>query len=173
MNNKYALFLSCAFLTLTGCAVAKEELGMTRHSPDEFAIIKRAPLDIPEGRYTLPKPQPGAQRPQEQPAVEQARETVLGAPKAKNTQTSTAENILLKKTNAQTTNPDIRATVNQETRSLENHERPVIDRLLSLGGKKQEPHASIVDAPAELERLKKNKEEGKSVVDGETPTINN
>ena len=36
-----------AALTLSACAGAKEELGLTRSAPDEFAVVKRAPLEMP------------------------------------------------------------------------------------------------------------------------------
>lgn len=171
--NKYIFLFSISLLTLTGCSAAKEELGLTRHSPDEFAIVKRAPLEVPTGKYTLPEPRPGMHRPQEQTAQEQARETVLGTTSQKTGKASGVENTLLAKTGAQNADPAIRMKVNNESNALQNQNKPVIDKLLELGGKESEIKASVVDAPAEVERLKKNREEGKSALDGQTPTIDN
>ena len=48
-----------SFLALSGCSDAKEQLGLTRSAPDEFAVVKRAPLAMPPD-YTLRPPRPGA-----------------------------------------------------------------------------------------------------------------
>jgi hypothetical protein len=64
-------------LLLAGCSGAgvSRDLGLTRDSPDEFTVTTRAPLSIPTD-FTLPRPQPGAPRPQE-PAAQLAAEAAL------------------------------------------------------------------------------------------------
>ena len=57
--------LLMAVLALSACDSAKKQLGIERQAPDEFAVVKRAPLAMPPD-YTLRPPTPGAQRPQEQ-----------------------------------------------------------------------------------------------------------
>ena len=38
----------CSVVLLLGaCSGVKEELGLTRNSPDEFTVVKRAPLTLP------------------------------------------------------------------------------------------------------------------------------
>lgn len=167
-----------ALLLPTGCGGnikdnVRGTLGLNRESPDEFAVITRAPLEIPK-HLTLPPPVPGMQRPQEKPALDTAKEAVFGenSMQAHNTNAAVGiEAIMLDKTGATQTQPNIREMVNQETKELADKNTPVAKKLLGLGGKDVEPTASIVDAKAEYERIKKNKEEGKSILEGKTPVI--
>ncbi len=47
--------LLTAILALSGCSDVKQELGVGRNSPDEFMVVKRAPLTLPPD-YTLRPP---------------------------------------------------------------------------------------------------------------------
>ena len=71
------LFSLLLLIVLTGCSGAKEQLGLTRTLPDEFAVVKRAPLALPPD-YNLRPPAPGAPRPQEEATDAQARQVVTG-----------------------------------------------------------------------------------------------
>ncbi len=171
------LVAAMACLSLAACENAKESLGLDREAPDEFAIVKRAPLEMPPG-YDLRPPQPGAPRPQEATPEQQARQTVFGAqPSAAAAGTpspsaaSTGEAILLQKTGAVNVDPSIRRTLDQETKQLQAEQKPTVDRILSVTGKAYNPPAQVVDAPAEAQRIKQNQTEGKPVTEGETPTV--
>lgn len=169
--SRIVLMSACAAFSLTACDTAKQELGLNRSSPDEFAVIKRAPLEMPPD-YNLRPPQPGAPRPQEQAISEQARNAVLGdmAPSVKKGDGFTkGEAALLQNANA-TYNPDIRTIVNEEATRTERKNEPVAKKLLNIG-KDTIPPATVVDPSAEAARLKRNAEEGKPVTDGKTPTI--
>lgn len=72
-----AILLFAAGL-LAGCSEARQAMGLGKRAPDEFTVVKRAPLSLPP-QYTLRPPQPGAPRPQEPSPTEQARQQVLGA----------------------------------------------------------------------------------------------
>lgn len=50
-----------------------------RARPDEFAVQRQAPLVVPPD-FSLAPPQPGAPRPAEQTAQQQAQEALFGAP---------------------------------------------------------------------------------------------
>lgn len=163
-------FLSGSALLLGGCSNVKNSLGLEKDAPDEFAVIKRAPLEIPE-RLILPTPEPGTPRPQETGALAQAEQAVFGAEKKVADSTSSAEDALLQKTGANQADPSIRATVNRETSEMDERNKPVVQKLLKLGGEKQDASATVVDAKKEYERIQKNKQEGKSITDGETPVI--
>lgn len=153
--------------TMTGCDNAKKELGLTRTSPDEFAVVKRAPLEMPP-EFTLRPPQPGAARPQEQAMAEQARTAVLGSGTAAQADGLTpGETALIANTVA---DPDIRSLVDYEAANTRRENEPVIKKLMNIGGD-QLPPATVVDATTEAERLKKNSEEGNPVTTGETPVI--
>ncbi len=172
INRKFLILcaVSSSFLILGGCTNVRNSLGLEKEAPDEFAVITRAPLEIPSD-LTLPPPQPGMPRPQETSVTQKAQEAVLGEKKAKSSERSEAESLLLQKTNANSSAPDIRATVNSETDDLAERNKPVVKKLLKLGGEKQESSATIIDAKKEYERIKNNEAQGKSITDGETPVI--
>ena len=65
-----------ALLLLAGCGSS----GLfNRDRPDEFAVQRQAPLVVPPD-FSLTPPQPGAPRPAEQSAQDQAQEALFGAP---------------------------------------------------------------------------------------------
>lgn len=174
-NNRKIVFLACAAsLGLSACSGLKKELGMTRNTPDEFSIVKRAPLVMPPNNEALPVPRPGAPRPQEENTRIQAQKVVFGS----NGQTldddkslSPAESALLQEAGAENAAPNIRQTVDSETAQLKPQNIPVAKKLLGIGKNDVQPPAEIVNAKAEAERLRQNQEDGKSVTNGETPTI--
>lgn len=163
------IFVAAA-LALAACEGTKKQLGLTRNAPDEFAVVKRAPLEMPPG-LTLPPPQPGAPRPQEIEPAKQAQSTIFGE-KTPTSATAPAksEAALLLQAGADDADPGIRTVVNRETENLKPYEKPVAERLLGIGSK-QKPPATVVDAAAEAERIKRNLEEGRPVTEGETPSI--
>lgn len=184
MENKryfrcFALALSCAgMLVLGGCGgnvkdSVRGTLGLNREIPDEFKVITRAPLEIPKN-LTLPPPMPGMHHPQEKPVLIAAKEAVFGEENKQGQSTdsgSDIEAILLERAGADQNQANIRAMVNQETKEIAEQNIPVAKKLLGLSGGEVKPAATIVDAKAEYERIKKNLEEGKSVLEGETPMI--
>lgn len=174
------LLISSALLSACSAGEVRDQLGLTRQSPDEFAVLRRAPLEIPEELLVtasndgaaLPTPEKGAPRPQETSPDEKARQALLGT----NTQPaeitlSSADQSFLTKTGALEASPSIRSTVNLETATLHDRNKPVAEKLLGIGGDKYEPSATVVDAEKEAQRLRTNKEEGKPVTAGETPSI--
>ncbi len=62
---------------LSGCENTRRAMGMGKQAPDEFAVLTRAPLELPPD-YGLRPPVPGAERPQEATTREQARLFLLG-----------------------------------------------------------------------------------------------
>ncbi len=68
-----------ASLLLSACG-SSGILGRAR--PDEFAVQRQAPLIVPPD-FALTPPQPGAPRPAEQTAQQQAEEALFGAPAAR------------------------------------------------------------------------------------------
>lgn len=166
------LSLIMSALPLAGCEATKEQMGLTRRSPDEFAVMTRAPLELPPDlNAPLPKPQPGAARPQEVSPNQSAEEAVLGQPAISASTESNAENALLQRAGAAQTDPNIRAIVNKEAVEDAKDNRPVVKRILAIGDKNADAPATIVDAPKELNRLKTNKQSGQPVTAGATPTL--
>ena len=118
--------LAAYALTLAGCGDSRRSFGLERTSPDEFAVVSRAPLSLPPD-YALKPPRPGAPRPQEAEAAQKAAQTVLGgaSPSIRTGQGgkggSKAEQALLSQ--ASTAAPlaaesDIRAKIDQEATGL-------------------------------------------------------
>ncbi len=67
-----------ALALLGGCGEEmRKSLGLGKNAPDEFQVVRRAPLSLPPD-FQLRPPQPGAARPQEGSTTEQARSAVLG-----------------------------------------------------------------------------------------------
>ena len=173
--KKLILSLSVVFLAsgLSACEKTKEQFDFSKKAPDEFAVVTRAPLEMPPD-YNLRPPRPGVQRPQEDTAIDDAKQAVFGeqpVEQADTKQLSEGEAILLRKTGATDTSKDIRQVIDQETAEIVKDETPTIDRLLGKVGKKVDAPASVVDPVKETERLTVNKATGKSVTDGKTPTI--
>lgn len=169
MTKRAFLSVLAATLALAACSGAKEQLGLTRSAPDEFAVVKRAPLEMPPD-YTLRPPRPGASRPQEQDPSQQAEGALFGNVQAGSDGLTKSEAALLNEAGAGIAEPGIRDIVDRETATMAPKKEPVAKRLLNIG-KDAEPAATVVDPVAEAERLKQNQAEGKPVTAGETPTV--
>lgn len=168
VNIKTAIFLAfIAAPVLAGCENAKEELGLTRKAPDEFAVIQRAPLEMPPD-YTLRPPEPGAARPQEESTNARARQAVFGGDQdtAKNDKPASSEEFLLEKTGADQTDPSIRTVVDQEAGAESTREKPVTEKILGLGGfGGDNEKGEVIDPVAERERLQKERAENENVTE--------
>lgn len=173
MNKNAGLSLLSLMLIaspLSGCSNVKSSLGLEKESPDEFAVITRAPLEMPSS-LALPPPNLGAPRPQEQTMVEQAKESVFGKSKTKQNTSSPAEMALLEKAGTQNIEADIRKTVDKESSNLQNRNKPAMEKLLNVAIGDKTPSATVVDAKKEFERIQTNKKQGKKITDGKTPVI--
>jgi hypothetical protein len=60
---------------LSGCSDFRQMVGLDQPMPDEFAVESRAPLTIPPD-FDLRPPEPGAPRPQEKTAEQQAEQVI-------------------------------------------------------------------------------------------------
>src|SRR5579872_4700062 len=56
---RFALLGCAAPMLLAGCDSLREAAGLTKQSPDEFAVVTKAPLIIPPD-FNLHPPTPGA-----------------------------------------------------------------------------------------------------------------
>lgn len=174
MTSRWLLVLPllATVLPLTACSEVKDQLGLTRRTPDEFAVISRAPLEIPpELNGQLPVPQPGMQRPQEISPGDAAQAALLSERVPTSDTQSSAENTLLQKAGASQATPDIRSIVNRESVENTKDQRPVVKRILSIVDSKDAGPAAVLDAPGEMQRLKTNKQTGQPVTQGDTPTL--
>jgi hypothetical protein len=79
-NAKSAILLVTASAMLAACGGGNGIFNRDR--PDEFAVQRQAPLIVPPD-FTLTPPAPGAPRPAEGTASEQALEALFGGPAAR------------------------------------------------------------------------------------------
>jgi hypothetical protein len=172
-----------AVLSLSGCGGSvRQALGMTKHSPDEFLTVAHAPLTMPPD-YSLRPPEPGAPRPQEGTAAQQAQTalyannsggTTLPTPGTSSeggteAAQSSGEVALLQNAGAQGIDPGIRAQIDNETAAQIERDQTLIERLVFW--RTPEPYGTVVDPVAESKRLQENQALGKPVTEGETPII--
>ena len=165
-------------LALSACEGVREQLGMTKQSPDEFRVVSRAPLSLPPD-FTLRPPEPGIARPQEGTATQQARKAIFRLEQPKKTQPlneqveadgrTLGELSLLKAAGADKIDPGIRQAIDFETRQLNSESDDFIEALVFW--REKETPGRVVDATAEAKRLRENAALGKAVTAGETPTI--
>lgn len=156
---------------VAGCSNVKRELGVGRNSPDEFAVVKRAPLSLPP-EYNLRAPS-SEYLPPASEVSQQARGVLMTGTSAA-ASTDAADQSFLQRTGAAQADPDIRSAINRDNGYIALQSRTMADRLIFWSDKEADLSkmpASIVDATAEAERLEKNKQEGKAANDGNVPVI--
>lgn len=82
----FSIAAAMAASLLAGCTLDSrdgsigEQLGFALNSPDEFMIISRAPLQMPQNLQALPTPQPGAASPLMPDPYADARQSLFGSP---------------------------------------------------------------------------------------------
>ncbi len=192
MQNRgvfFFVFGAVLVAALSGCSdKAGNILGFEKTVPDEFAVVKRAPLTLPPN-FGLRPPRPGAARPQAVSARSEAKKSVLGSQsKAQKTRQavkaeekrragarSSSEVALLKRTGAINVDPDIRQVINREAAGAASEEdTSFVDTLLFWRDDEKKPPQNIdlvVDPKAESRRLRENEVLGKPITEGVTPTI--
>lgn len=171
------LVVAGAVLAVAGCSGIREQFSLTSKPPDEFRVVTRAPLAIPPD-FTLRPPTPGEARPQEGTATQQARTAIFRAIDS-NTPTldevmpndgrSIGERAFLRAAGANEAEANIRQIVDRESDTINDEDGYLYDALVFW--RDQEPPGKIVDADAEARRLRENAALGRSVTEGETPTI--
>ncbi|MCR9220284.1 MAG: DUF3035 domain-containing protein [Alphaproteobacteria bacterium] len=164
---------------LAGCtADTGSILGLDKRTPDEFAVVSRAPLTLPPN-YGLRPPDPTGQRTQDLRPRDTAQEALFGRDAARRLQeekerlrtegASQGEIALLERTGALETSPDIRQLVEQESAALASEQESFVDDLVFW--RDPEEPGDVVDAAQEQRRLQENAALGREVTDGDTPLI--
>jgi hypothetical protein len=156
---------------VSGCEDTRRALGIDKSVPDEFAVVSRAPLVMPPD-FNLRPPAPGAERPQEGTAADQARSALVGRERFAQYRArgfSSGEVKLLELAGTGGVPPDIRQRLDRETSAFAAEEKSFTDRLVFWkdGGDDGTP----IDPVAEKKRLEENAALGKKPTDGPTPTI--
>ena len=175
-GRRFVLLLGLA-LMLSACSEMRALMGLERKTPDEFAVVARAPLTLPPS-FDLPPPSPGAPRPQEGSSDAQAQAALFGnraqgfyfegqfVPAGAG---SPAESLLLTQAGAGDAPPDIRSVVNREAALEAVDEAGFVEGLMFW--RDRPPPGVVVDAPAEARRLANNSALGLPLNEGEVPVI--
>ena len=165
------LVLTVSTLALAACGSIREDLGLGRSPPDEFAVLEHPPLSMPPD-FGLRPPTPGAPRPQEIDPSAHANATLFGSSEsaAKAGKLSATEQALLAQSGADKAAPDIRSTINNESATAVDATPHMLDKLL-WWKKDEQKSGTVVDAEAEEARIKAAKEKGDSLNKTATPTI--
>ncbi len=146
-------------VALGGCGLF-DNIGNTKKTaPDEFKIVSHSPLTMPPNAELRP-PRPGEPRPQETSTADQAREALSPTLAARNVAPDTqvprsgdaSEQALVAKAGAGGIDPNIRATVNRDTRVLDDSNKTFIDSLIFWHD--PQPSGTIVDPAKEQQRLR-------------------
>ena len=160
--------------TLSACEGGiGDALGLGKNAPDEFAVVRSAPLTLPPD-FTLRPPRPGEARPNEESVREQAKVALFNEAGALAIDDSTAaatqgEAAFIERAGAADVDPNIRHIVDREFSGYASEDENFIDSLLFW--QEEQLPGEVVDAAAEAERLRENAEAGKPMTAGETPTI--
>ena len=167
MTIRSLALVAGAVFALGACDVART-LGIDREGPDEFAVLRHAPLTVPPD-FRLRPPEPGAVRPQELAPRESTRQTLTGGTASEGAERSAGESVLLSKMGGAQVDSSFRQRIDKETAEIAAKNRRLLDDLIFWEDRKT--HASVVDARAESKRLRENEALGKPPTEGETPTI--
>jgi Protein of unknown function (DUF3035) len=174
INLKPATFIALAAFALGGCSMFENLGGAKKVSPDEFKIVSHSPLTMPPNAELRP-PRPGEPRPQETLPSDQAREALSPslAGRARSgtagaVAPSTPEAALVARASQGGVDPNIRSTVNNDSRVLADSDHTFIDSLIFW--QDQPPPGVVLDPAKEQQRLREAQVSGQQPT-GATPTI--
>ena len=166
-----AAVLAGVAMTVSGCESTRRAIGLEKSVPDEFAVAAPAPLAIPPD-FNLRPPAPGADRPQQLSASQQARVALVGRAKIQdylNRGLSKGEASLLAHAGADSVPPGIRSTLDKEVSTFAAEEKTFTDRLVFW--REEGPQGTAIDPVAEMKRLNQNSAAGKNANEGPIPVI--
>lgn len=168
--------LAAVALAVAGCGESRtvqEIVGYDKSTPDEFAVLPRAPLELPPSLTELPPPRPGAPRPQESAPREQAEAIIFGqgqrVRRVEDPSPAADRGGAALLAQAGPAEPGIRTTIDQETTQRPESEGGFIDRLLFW--QSTPLPGTVVDPYKEAARLNTAADTGKPLTTGDTPII--
>lgn len=168
---RHLILATAAVLVLSGCDDTKRALGINKSIPDEFAVVRRAPLVMPPD-FNLRPPAPGSERPQEGTTSQQARNALIGRNRLDGYRVrgfSQGEVELLDLAGADQIIPNVRDTLDRETSAFAKETDSFTDRLVFWSDNRQ--MGTPIDPMAEQKRLNENQALGKNANEGPIPVI--
>ncbi|MCL2473728.1 MAG: DUF3035 domain-containing protein [Alphaproteobacteria bacterium] len=173
--SKVSFLLLCGFcvIGLTGCNSVRQDLGLGRNPPDEFAVIDRQPLSMPPD-YTIRPPRTWADRSDAFSPEKNARSALFGSVLA-DADVSESERALIMSSGANAVQPNIRDIVNQESSQKVSASPHLARQLLSFVRDDEEElrleNATTVDPEIETARILAARENDEPINEGDTPVI--
>ena len=151
MKVAYYCLVCAVGLGLSGCESASRALGLGKVSPDEFAVVTKAPLIIPPD-FSLRPPKPGAPD-QNQPDSAVGAQNTLYQSLADQAEGSASDGEIAFIAEAGATNADdtIRDLLNAEHFAIGRANRSFADRLLFWQENPAAPAPVVVDPEEEDE----------------------
>ena len=174
-----AALIALVAMALGGCSAFENLGGGKKVSPDEFKIVSHSPLTMPPNAELRP-PRPGEPRPQEVTPADQAKEALSPTPagrvqdrvagKQPATPGNASEQALVAKASsgAGGVDPNIRAVVNKDTKTIADNDKSFIDSLIFWQDKA--PSGTIIDPTKEQQRIRDAQASGQPS-SAPTPTI--
>ena len=141
---------------LAGCQTFRDEAGLTKQSPDEFAVTTKAPLIIPPD-FNLRPPSPGAAPLNQTDPTSSAEVAMFNTedPAIVASQMqgnySPGEKLLLAHAGVQNTDPTIRADLQSDQKNMQGADASFTDRILGSPAKAPPPPKGAA-APASTEK---------------------
>lgn len=162
--------LMALMVAVAACSNIRNQLGIGKNSPDEFRVVKRAPLTLPPD-YNLRPPDPGAPRPQDQSVQDRAKAALFGGNSEQNggDAHTAGEVALLARAGTTSALPGIRQVINEDNALYADEDKTFIDTLIFW--QDQPPPGSIVDPAKEAQRLQEASALGNPPNEGETAVI--
>jgi hypothetical protein len=132
--------VGASLLALAACDSLREEAGLTKQSPDEFAVTTKAPLVVPPD-FNLRPPSPGA-APLNQTDPTTAAEAAMFTSTDPNTVAaqmqgnySPGEKMLLANAGVQNADPTVRAELQSDEKNMQGADPGFTDRILGSPAK--------------------------------------
>jgi hypothetical protein len=132
--------LGASLVALAACGSLREEAGLTKQSPDEFAVTTKAPLIIPPD-FNLRPPSPGAAPLNQTDPTSSAELAMFNStdPATVAAQMqgnySASEKMLLANAKAQNADPAVRAQLQSDDTNMQGADSSFTDRILGSSAK--------------------------------------
>jgi hypothetical protein len=136
----------------SGCSGLSSALGLEKSSPDEFAVVTKAPLIIPPD-FSLRPPTPGAARPNVKDPSESAAEALFKTAgyEASDAQQSQGEQVLVEVAGADETDGTIRTIVEDDYQEANKPRKTVLQRATFWSNDEEAAQPSSVEGSAAKE----------------------
>jgi len=136
MRSVPVTLLGLAALSMAGCSSLREAAGITKQSPDEFAVVTKAPLIVPPD-FNLHPPSPGAAPLNQQDPTSAAQASLFNnndpAQVAANMRGNftPGERMLLAYAKAQNADPAIRGELQSDQKNMQGADEGFTARVLN------------------------------------------